>query len=336
VHVLALRHNPNLPSWERHGRLSVHRAPLVGHYVQPLSRFQRRLGGVLAYSLSALASTIAERDFDVYYFNQYPYLHAAAALPFLFSKPHVVDWCEVRQLGHLSMMFEYFISKVATAHTAVSDVQSRLLRLAYSVNDEKICTIPDGVTLERYRPDRNLKTPDSVLYLGRLAPHKQLDLLVEGSVMAHNSLPNLTLNIAGGGDMMEKLRGATQPHDFIRLWGPVSEETKTHLLEAASVFVLTSAREGFSITAAEAVASGTPVLTVDEPINVTKELVKSWGAGLVVKPTAQAVAAGLRQLLRDAETWDRAHQNCLRVRSSLGWESSAQKLERFLSGWGKP
>ena len=70
------------------------------------------------------------------------------------------------------------------------------------------------------------------------------------------------------------------------------------LIKGAKVLALPSVREGFGLVALEAVACGTPIVTVDHPRNASKDLVQTDQVGLVVSPD-QFTDALRRVLMED-------------------------------------
>lgn len=74
-----------------------------------------------------------------------------------------------------------------------------------------VWTAPNSLYLERQieavgSPSPDLGTPSDVLYVGRFAPTKKVDLLIRGFAKAVERQPELRLTLVGGGEEEEKLR----------------------------------------------------------------------------------------------------------------------------------
>src|SRR5439155_11856312 len=82
---------------------------------------------------------------------------------------------------------------------------------------------------------------------------------------------------------------------------PVTEEPPHDLYPEADVFVLASAGESFGIVAAEAAAAGTPVIVSDR-CGIAGFF--EDGEALVVPYDREAVVAGVRRVLGDADLRD--------------------------------
>jgi glycosyltransferase involved in cell wall biosynthesis len=101
---------------------------------------------------------------------------------------------------------------------------------------------------------------------------------------------------------------------------------KEALFRAAALFSMTSLSENFGLAAFEAMRRGLPVLAT--PDVGMSEIVRSIGAGLVVEPTAQGIAAGLTSLLSDPAAArkmgviGREH-----VIANYGWPAVARRME---------
>lgn len=145
--------------------------------------------------------------------------------------------------------------------------------------------------------------PAEVLYVGRLSPEKNVDVLVE-------AVGDLNLVAAGDGPLRELVPGAL---------GAVPHAEVERLLERASVVVAPCEREGFGVAAAEAMAFGRPVVAAAG--GALLELVDDEETGLLVPPRhAPALRAAVERLLGDAD-----------LRRRLGEAARARARERF--GW---
>ncbi|MFG3120875.1 glycosyltransferase family 4 protein [Streptomyces sp. NPDC048208] len=95
-----------------------------------------------------------------------------------------------------------------------------------------------------------------VLFVGRLVPKKGYDLLLA----AHTPDAGYDLVLCGDGDTTP-LSGRQGVHHL----GALSPEDVADAYRACDVFALPSTAEGFPLTVQEAMASGLPVVTTDDP-----------------------------------------------------------------------
>ncbi len=142
-----------------------------------------------------------------------------------------------------------------------------------------------------------------VLFLSRLNFKKGLDLLVPAFARVAAGQDDLHLVIAGPDDGMEQAaRGWAAAHgvaDRVSFPGLLSGTAKLEAFRDASCFVLPSYSENFGIAVVEAMACGAPVLISDR-VNIWREIAAA-GAGRVVPPETDAVAAGMAAILADPE-----------------------------------
>jgi len=95
---------------------------------------------------------------------------------------------------------------------------------------------------------------------------------------------------------------------------------------------MTAESEGLGLTAAEALMQGVPVVACRDGGGVL-DVVPDAGAGRVVKPTAEAISVGLRELLAepgarpaaktDGEQWRRRLSPDFVAERCLGWYRQA-------------
>jgi glycosyltransferase involved in cell wall biosynthesis len=140
--------------------------------------------------------------------------------------------------------------------------------------------VRDRIGLDRY-----------VLAVGDVHPRKNLAALAEA--VRRLGDPALTLAIAGrpghgGADILARAGG---------VWlGPVDDETLADLYRAAAVVAYPSRYEGFGLPVLEAMASGAPVVAARR--GAIPEV--AGDAGVLVDPTPEGIAEGLRAALEPA------------------------------------
>lgn len=127
--------------------------------------------------------------------------------------------------------------------------------LVYSGNDRP-------KELERYAALERTEAP-TMLFLGRLVPHKHVEQAVDILASRALSHPDLELHVVGGGyweDEIAKHARARGVADRVHLHGFVEESVKHELLARAWVVVMPSHKEGWGLTIVEAGLHGTPAV----------------------------------------------------------------------------
>ncbi len=161
--------------------------------------------------------------------------------------------------------------------------------------------IPTGVKIPASvaEPDE----PPHALYVGRLSEEKGVRELAE----AARGLPLVVVGDGPLRDLLPEAAGFIPPTEV----GPY--------YEAAAVVVVPSRREGYGMTAREAMAYGRPVVAT--AVGGLVDAIEDGVTGLLVPPAdVQALRAALERLLGDAE-----------LRARLGAAARRQVEERFSS-----
>jgi glycosyltransferase involved in cell wall biosynthesis len=107
-----------------------------------------------------------------------------------------------------------------------------------------------------------------VASLGRLAPEKSPELLVEAVAVAAPRLPSLRLLVIGGGPSEAALRARAERPDLVGricFTGAVPRPEALARLSGADLFLFTSRTETQGIVLAEALTAGLPAVAVDGP-----------------------------------------------------------------------
>lgn len=144
---------------------------------------------------------------------------------------------------------------------------------------------------------------ECVLFVGRLAPEKELPVLVNAFAQVAGRRPLARLVLVGDGPerpALEKQIAGLGLQDRVRLTGFAGEDRVLDWLRAADVFALLSSLEGFPVSLVEAMAAGLPVVVSDIPAN--RQLIDGEAGGTVVPlGDARAAAAALEIYLADGE-----------------------------------
>ncbi|MEX0832796.1 MAG: glycosyltransferase, partial [Actinomycetota bacterium] len=156
----------------------------------------------------------------------------------------------------------------------------------------------DARILERiFLPDA---PPDPLIVsVGRLESDKDPDLLLDAFALARTEMPDLRLQLIGDGPDRERIAARAGHRDFSRSVIVESALTRTAVAERlreARVFALGSRVETFCVAAAEAMASGVPV--VMPRIGPMPELVDGSSGVLVDTRDPAAMAEALLLALR--------------------------------------
>ena len=138
------------------------------------------------------------------------------------------------------------------------------------------------------------------LFLSRIDPKKDVDLLIEAFAAVAASDPRLQLMIAGpdqvGWQAALHQRAVALGIDHRITWpGMLTEELKWGAFRCAELFCLPSHQENFGIVVAEALACGLPV-AISEPVNIAADVAQA-GAGILHSDTSESTEEALRHWL---------------------------------------
>jgi len=194
-----------------------------------------------------------------------------------------------------------------------------------------------AATMTRDEARRRLGLGESarvMLYLGRIHPKKNLDLLV-GALAdfagAHPQTAPPALLVGGGSFSAEydaavaRQVGRLADPSLVRFLGEVRGEEKEAALAAADVFVLPSASEGLPNAALESMVRGMPVI-LTPGCNLPEVL--SSGAGLLVEPDERGLRSAIEWVVGPEEALIKAGDN---ARALVRREFSVEKwVESYL------
>lgn len=270
---------------------------------------------------------------------------------------------EVEERYNMSRRIEAEEQTLASADRVITSTHQEIEE-QYGLYDhyqpDHMRVIPPGTDLELFHPPRGdewhssigqtlrrfLREPHKplILALSRPDPRKNIATLLEafGESEQLQRAANLVV-IAGNREDIRDMDGGAQEVltellvaiDRYNLYGKVAYP-KHHRGEdvpviyrigtvSSGVFVNPALTEPFGLTLIEAAASGLPVVATED--GGPRDIIGNCHNGVLVDPLdADAMAAALLSMLRDAEGWQEMAANGLRgVREHYSWQAHARR-----------
>ncbi len=287
-----------LPRTEKHGNLTIKRFPAL---------FEVKF---LPY-VPGLKSEILKDDLDVIHTQEY--IHQVSWSAFSAAKkkdiPFVLTHQEYRSsrnplLRTATKIVEKTIGgrivRDADALTAIHEDARDFLIEKTGVDNKKVKIVPlAGVDTKEFSPGRSdfkkkRGIKRAVLYVGRFAREKNVDLLVKAFAKIEDK--DLRLILVGDGaerEKIEKLVTDVGVKDRVIFTGMVSNEDLPDIYRAAEVFAMPSKNEPWGLVFLEAMACGVPVLAGGGP---GPRAIVGEG-GLIVDTNVKSVKKGLEKML---------------------------------------
>lgn len=198
--------------------------------------------------------------------------------------------------GYIASLIERASIKLPDYITAASPQTLQLLD-DYHGRTKGVGLVASGIDSKLIMNVAPSKEKSDVLYVGRLVKDKNIDMLIDAIRIASKQMPNINCLIIGHGIEQANLAKRVKKiglSDNITFKQPLaSAEDVYGSMKSAKVFALPSRREGFGIVALEAIACGTPVVTIDTSANAARHLIEDNLTGTVTANTPEAFAAAL-------------------------------------------
>lgn len=159
----------------------------------------------------------------------------------------------------------------------------------------------------------------SVVYAGRLAREKHVDVLIRALPVLRARLPQAMLVLAGRGTArvgLEALARELGVADAVRFTGMLDHAALARLFQAADAFALASTSESQGMALLQAMSTGLPVVAVRQGPLV--EYVPPGTGALTTPGDAAEIAACLAALLLDPRVRQRAGEAASRWAAQFG------------------
>ena len=239
-----------------------------------------------------------------------------------------------RVLGRLGWFVESWLSPKLhrrNQYVTVSLPSARDL-VGLGVDNERIALVRNGLD---EAPAPSLGGPRAatprVLVLSRLVPHKQIEDALTAVAQLRPSIPDLHLDIVGGGWWCRRLvdhAARLGIGDAVTFHGHIDDATKHHVMQQSWVHVLPSRKEGWGLAVIEAAQHAVPTIGYRSSGGLADSIIDGV-TGVLVDSRAELVNR-LQQLLADPVLRDQLGVKA-KVRSTeFSWQQSAHAMRTVL------
>ena len=192
---------------------------------------------------------------------------------------------------------------------------------------QNIKVIPDPVTLYlEQSPTKNVI--GRIICVGRLAPQKRFDRLIEAFHMIAPQYPNWYIDLFGEGEEREMLQNrinALGLSERIHLMSTTNDIYYEY--QHSQFFVMSSDFEGFGMVIVEAMACGIPVVATDCPFGPS-EIIEDGKTGLLAKMDVKDLAEKME--------WMITHEKERKNMGTQAYEVAAKyRKELIIPEWEK-
>lgn len=211
-----------------------------------------------------------------------------------------------------------------------SNWAAKIVGEAFNIPEERLRPVPNGIPSEFLNYHRKPFAKNGpLLFFGRLSKSKGVDILIESiNILKKEALPEI--KIIGQGELKNELIKK------VHLFGLQDQVTflpwMTHdelglELSMASMCVLPSREENFSLAILSAMCIGTP--TISTRVGGTPEIISDQNTGLLTVPdnTAELTKAIKRFLNNPSWREKMGKSGSEYVRNNLTWEHACSKFE---------
>lgn len=213
------------------------------------------------------------------------------------------------------------------------------LLLSQKVN-KPIHTVPNGIDLSNFKVSKNpgslrnrlgiKKDAPILLSLGRMDPEKHLDFLVDAFALLVKQYPDARLVFAGDGSArkgVEEKVAAMHLKDCVHFLGMINRTEIPDVLHDATVFLSASITEVHPISVIEAIASGLPLVAVQD--EAFEGMIENDQNGYLVPMDVKVFSEKVSALIADPEKLERFGKRSAELSQKFSIEGQVETLENL-------
>jgi glycosyltransferase involved in cell wall biosynthesis len=262
-------------------------------------------------------------------------LYARRPVIVLIHHVHREQWRVV--LGPIAARFGWWVESWLSPrvhrrcqYVTVSEVTRRELA-ELGVDPARVAIVHNGTPVAPDRPVARSADP-SLLVLGRLVPHKRVEIALRALAELVPEHPGLTLTVAGRGWWLPQLQAEAERLGVagrVRFAGFVDDEQKHELLASSWLHLAPSLKEGWGLSVIEAAAHGTPSIAFTAAGGVA-ESIRDGETGLLAADEDEFIAMTGKLLAGQADREHLGDGARLHARN-YSWDETGRRFAGIVS-----
>ncbi len=214
------------------------------------------------------------------------------------------------------------VTKMLTLNSTIRDRIIKLLKY----DEKKISVLPSGIHVDEIDSIKQpKKSRDTVLYVGRLTPQKDVPTLLKAFALTKD----YKLRILGEGFEKPKLQQMCKKlkiEDRVEFIHPYKDHRDmVKEIKSATILVLPSIRECFGIVPLESMAAGTPVISTrtDGP----RDYIKNGKNGFLTEiGNEKELAKRIEELMSDRELYRKIRSSGRKTAEDYDWKIIVKRI----------
>jgi glycosyltransferase involved in cell wall biosynthesis len=221
---------------------------------------------------------------------------------------------------------------------AVTDYEKKFLISKFSLNDEKISVIPNGVDVHKFRnlPDPqsmisqyNLKKSRVSLFVGRIEKKKGIQYLLRAAPKIASEFPDFKILLVGPDwgyqKELEKIAKSIKIENMVIFAGKLNELDLLKAYNLSEFSVLPSLGEATGLTILESMAAGRPIVASRLP--AISEFVKHGQNGMLFEPgDPEKLANSIISLMSNQKLQEKLIQNGKIISEQRDWSKIVKMI----------
>jgi glycosyltransferase involved in cell wall biosynthesis len=231
----------------------------------------------------------------------------------------------------ITLPFRYFLRRIMRSSSIVISLGGRLTPI---IKDQlkgttvKVEEVPNAVEVIDVAPDYPQHQPIEMLFVGRFAFNKGIDLLIAAARHFERSGVQVKFLLAGTGPLLEQFQKQGLPGN-VQLLGRVEDGELGELYARCHALVLPTRFEGMPTVVLEAMAHARPIIVSD--VGATAELVDASNGYLISKGSLEALIKAIQDFcdLSTAQQGSLGRKSLEKVEQHYSWPVVSKRFREL-------